>query len=87
MLEKVGETALIVVLLHRSDLLGDVEIDLAFGFGVVSNVVGQSVGEFALTYGGVGGEFGDLLRCTRQEYGGEKSDQHEFYLLHDVECE
>ena len=85
-LEKVGETALIVVFLHRSDLLGDVEIDLSFGFGVVSNVVGQSVGKFALTYGGVGGEFGDLLRCTRQEYGGEKSDQHEFYLLHDVVC-
>ena len=86
-LEKVGETALIVVFLHRSDLLGDVEIDLSFGFGVVSNVVGQSVGKFSLTYGGVGGEFGDLLRCTRQEYGGEKSDQHEFYLLHDVVCE
>ena len=86
-LEKVGETALIIVLLYRTHLLGDVEIDLAFGFGVVSNVVGQSVGEFALTYGGVGGEFGDLLRYTRQEYGGEKSDQHEFYLLHDVMCE
>ena len=86
-LEKVGETALIVVFLHRSDLLGDVEIDLSFGFSVVSNVVSQSVGKFSLTYGGVGGEFGDLLRCTRQEYGGEKSDQHEFYLLHDVVCE
>ena len=83
-LEKVSQTALVVVLLNRSHLLGDVEIDLSFRFGVVPNVVGQPVGEFSLPNGVVGGELGGLLRGTREQHRGKKPDQQKFYLLHNV---
>ena len=83
-LEKVSQTALVVVLLNRSHLLGDVEIDLSFRFGVVPNVVGQPIGEFSLPNGVVGGELGGLLRGTREQHRGKKSDQQKFYLLHNV---
>ena len=45
--EEVCQTALVVVFLHRTHLLGNVEVYLSFGLFIVTNVVGQSVGEFA----------------------------------------
>ena len=47
MFEEVRQTALVVVFLHRTHLLRNVEVHLSFWFLVVADVVGQSVGEFA----------------------------------------
>ena len=52
-LEEVGQTALVFVLEDRAYLLGDEEVGLTFGVLVVTDVVGQSVGELAHDYGAV----------------------------------
>jgi len=46
-LEEVSQATLVVIFLHRTHLLGDVEIDLSFRFFIVADVVGQSVRELA----------------------------------------
>ena len=44
--KEVGQTALVVLFEDGSHFLGDVEIGLTFGIFVVTDVIGQPVGEF-----------------------------------------
>ena len=54
-LKEVCQSALVFLFEHRAYLLGNVEVGLSFGKGIVADVVGESVFEFAYTHVGVGG--------------------------------
>ena len=55
-LEEVCEPLLGVFFLHRAYLLGDVKFCAALGLFIMSDEVGESVGELANAYGGVYGK-------------------------------
>ena len=63
MFEEVRQTALVVVFLHRTHLLCNVEVHLSFRFLVVADVVGQSVGKFSHTHLFVHGERRECILC------------------------
>lgn len=56
MLEEVRQTLLGVFFLHRADLLGNVKFCSALGLFIMSDEVGESVGELTDAYGGVYGK-------------------------------
>ena len=57
MLEEVSQTLLRVFFLHRAYLLGDIEFSSTLGLFIVTNEVGQTIGELSDTDGGVYGEW------------------------------
>ena len=63
MFEEVRQTALVVVFLHRTHLLRNVEVHLSFRFLVVADVVGQSVGKFSHTHLFIHGERRECILC------------------------
>ena len=73
-LQEVGQSALVVVLLDGAHALGDVELGALFGPVVVADVVGQSVVKFADADIGVDRYGGHLLchsgRCAYPERNG-----------------
>ena len=68
--EEVGQTLLGIILLDGSDVVDDVEIGLAFGFFVVTDVVGHSVFEFSRTEFGIGGN--RLIHLRRDAADGKR---------------
>ena len=88
-LEEVGQTALVLFFLYRTYLLRDIEVNTLFGQGIVTDVVGQSVGQFAVTHSGVNGQHRHLLCKSRCYAGSTDYDSHEqklqeFEFLHKV---
>ena len=55
-LQEVGQTVLVVLLLHGAHALGDVEVGTVLGIIVVTDVIGQAVVQLADTYGLVDGD-------------------------------
>ena len=79
MLQEVGETALVVVLKNRSDLLGDEEVCLTLGGLVVADVVVQAVGEHTVAHLRVGGQFVGLLgEAGEGHHGHRESGEQRF---------
>ena len=79
MLQEVGETALVVVLKNRSDLLGDEEVCLTLGGLVVAAVVVQAVGEHPVAHLRVGGQFVGLLgEAGEGHHGHRESGEQRF---------
>ena len=73
-LKKVCQSGLIVFLLHGANPLGDVKIGSFLGLFVVPDVIGQSIGQFAITYFRVDGKgLHLLLGC----YWKDKSQQQQ----------
>ena len=88
-LKEVGQTALVLLFLYGTHLLGDVEVDALFGQSVVTDVVSQSVGQLAITHSLVNGQHRHLLRKSRCDAGGAHYEGHEhkpqkFHFLHEV---
>ena len=61
MLQKVGKTALVVLFENRADFLCYVEIGLSFGIVVMTDKIGEAVGQCARVEGGVERQFRQLL--------------------------
>ena len=79
MLQEVGETALVVVLKNRSDLLGDEEVCLTFGGLVVADVVVEAVGEHSVAHLRVGRQFVGLLgEAGEGHHGHRESGEQRF---------
>ena len=79
MLQEVGETALVVVLKNRSDLLGDEEVCLTLGGLVVADVVVEAVGEHTVAHLRVGRQFVGLLgEAGEGHHGHRESGEQRF---------
>ena len=63
-LQEVGQSALVVVLLNRTHALGNVELGTLFGPCIMTDVISQSVVQLTDFYVGVGGD-GRHLLCHR----------------------
>ncbi len=80
-LQEVGQTTLMILLESRSDILCDVEVGLSLGILIVTDVIGETVGEFAHAHGRIhrkGGQHGVLtlsLGNTRQQHD-HRYDEH-----------
>ena len=75
--EEVCKTALAVFFLHRTHLLGDVEVGQSLRLGIVADVVGQAVRKLAVAHCRVHRERGHLLcRCGKHK-GSNECEQKE----------
>ena len=75
--EEVCKTALAVFFLHRTHLLGDVEVGQSLRLGIVADVVGQAIRKLAVAHCRVHRERGHLLcRCGKHK-GSNECEQKE----------
>ena len=81
--QKVGQTALVLLLLHRAHLLCYVEEGLVLGQLVVAHIVGKAVGQLTVAHGSVHGQLRQLLSHGGQEQGSHEQ-QHEILDLFHV---
>ena len=65
MLQEVGQTLLVVLLLNSTHVVQNVELGLLSGFGITTNVVSHTVVQLAGSYCGVGRN--DLTHSSRYE--------------------
>ena len=87
MLQEVRQTTLVVVLLNRTHLLGDIELSTLFWPRVVTDIIGQSVIQLTNAHCGVNGDVRHLLCYSRHHsHCGDKDHSEEFLqLIHVVD--
>ena len=87
MLQEMRQTSLVVVLLNRTHLLGDIELSTLFWPRVVTDIIGQSVIQLTNAHCGVNGDVRHLLCYSRHHsHCGDKDHSEEsLQLIHVVD--
>ena len=82
MLEKVSQSALVLLLLNRTHLLCNIEIAALFGPFVMTNVISKAVRQSTRLYSRVKGNIGHLLCMNTHHCCKQSNDNNKEFLFH-----